>query len=108
MREKIQRTSPSAATRRQFLQATLAAGTALCGAPAFLRGRNLNDKLNIACIGVGGRGAELLDRIERDPQSRSHHVAGDLVVDVNAIESYVRLIRFAAIDLPAIGDSWLQ
>jgi predicted dehydrogenase len=32
----------------------------LCGAPAFLRGRNLNDKLNIACIGVGGRGASNL------------------------------------------------
>ena len=38
----------------------VAAGTGLCGAPAFLRGRNLNDKLNIACIGVGGRGASNL------------------------------------------------
>ena len=32
----------------------------MLGAPAFLRGRNLNDKLNIACIGVGGRGASNL------------------------------------------------
>ena len=58
---KIRRRSGvSRTTRRQFLQAGIAAGTALCGAPAFLRGRNLNDKLNIACIGVGGRGASNL------------------------------------------------
>jgi predicted dehydrogenase len=50
----------SSLTRRQFLQAGIAAGTVLCGAPAFLRGRDLNDKLNIACIGVGGRGASNL------------------------------------------------
>ncbi len=49
----------SAKTRRQFLQASLAAGTTLW-APAFLRARNLNEKLNIACIGVGGRGADNL------------------------------------------------
>ncbi len=39
--------------RRRFLAAS--AGSALA-APAIVRGRNLNDKLNIACIGVGGRG----------------------------------------------------
>ncbi|MCI0624034.1 MAG: Gfo/Idh/MocA family oxidoreductase [Acidobacteria bacterium] len=58
MSQKIRRmSSPSAATRRQFLQATMIAGGTLCGAPALLRGRNLNEKLNIACVGVGGRGA---------------------------------------------------
>jgi predicted dehydrogenase len=59
MRQKFE-SVPSPKTRRQFLRASLAAGTTLCGAPAFLRGRNLNDKLNIACIGVGGRGASNL------------------------------------------------
>jgi len=60
MRQKVRRTAPSAATRRQFLQTTMVAGATLLGVPAFLRGRNLNEKLNIACIGVGGRGASNL------------------------------------------------
>jgi len=52
---------PSAASRlnrRRFLKSsTVAAGTYLLGAPAFLRGKGLNEKLNIAIIGAGGRGA---------------------------------------------------
>jgi predicted dehydrogenase len=45
-------------TRRQFLQRTaLAAGAVTFAAPAIVRGRNLNEKLNIAIIGAGGRGA---------------------------------------------------
>ncbi|MSR58367.1 MAG: Gfo/Idh/MocA family oxidoreductase [Planctomycetaceae bacterium] len=45
-------------TRRKFLQTTaLAAGAVTLGAPAIVRGQNLNDKLNIAIIGAGGRGA---------------------------------------------------
>jgi predicted dehydrogenase len=44
-------------TRRRFLGATAAAGAWLAGAPAVVRGRNLNEKLNVACVGVGGRGA---------------------------------------------------
>src|SRR6187455_2026068 len=46
-------------SRRRFLKSSaagIAAGAFLAGAPAFLRGRDLNSKLNIACIGVGGRG----------------------------------------------------
>jgi len=57
MRQRVRRSTSLAATRRQFLQTMVAAGATLLGAPAFLRGRNLNEKLNIACIGVGGRGA---------------------------------------------------
>src|SRR5262245_903830 len=59
MRHKLE-SLPSSKTRRQFLRAGLAAGTTLCVPPAFLRGRNLNDRLSIACIGVGGRGASNL------------------------------------------------
>src|SRR5580765_4754143 len=44
----------SAITRREFVGRTLAAG-AIIGAPAFLRGQNLNNKLNIAFIACGGR-----------------------------------------------------
>jgi len=47
-------------TRRKFNQtvaATAAAGAvSTFAAPAFLRGRDLNSKINIACIGTGGRG----------------------------------------------------
>src|SRR5579862_2214376 len=44
-------------TRREFSRRALTSAGALLGAPAFLRGANLNDKLNIAIIGAGGRGA---------------------------------------------------
>src|SRR5438132_7454171 len=54
-------TRPSVASRlnrRRFLKSsTVAAGTFLLGAPAFLRGKGLNEKLNVAIIGAGGRGA---------------------------------------------------
>jgi predicted dehydrogenase len=48
--------SRCAASRRRFLKQALAAGAAFA-APAIVRGRNLNEKLNIAGVGVGGRGA---------------------------------------------------
>src|SRR5947208_3405408 len=45
-------------SRRRFLKSgTVATGTFLLGAPALLRGKGLNEKLNIAIIGAGGRGA---------------------------------------------------
>jgi hypothetical protein len=47
-------------SRRQFNQAAVAAGAAAAttfAAPAFLRGQNLNSKMNVASIGTGGRGA---------------------------------------------------
>ncbi len=43
-------------TRRQFNRSLVAGATGVFAAPAILRGRNLNDKLNIAIIGAGGRG----------------------------------------------------
>lgn len=43
-------------TRRQFLKTGAIAGTSLFAAPAILRAKNVNEKLNVACIGVGGRG----------------------------------------------------
>jgi predicted dehydrogenase len=43
--------------RRKFLQQTgLGATGLLLGFPAIVRGQNLNSRLNIACIGVGGKG----------------------------------------------------
>src|SRR5207247_10261369 len=43
--------------RRRFLRASAAAGAALLASPALLRGKGLNEKLNIAIVGAGGRGA---------------------------------------------------
>jgi len=43
--------------RRDFIKtSSLAAGALAFGAPALLRGQNLNSKLNVACIGLGGKG----------------------------------------------------
>lgn len=45
-------------SRRAFLNTSvLAAGAATVGFPAIVRAQNLNEKLNIALIGTGGRGA---------------------------------------------------
>ena len=42
--------------RRRFLKTAAAAGGLTLSAPAILRAKNLNEKLNIAIIGSGGRG----------------------------------------------------
>jgi predicted dehydrogenase len=49
-------------TRRQFGRA-LASGAIAIVAPAIVRGRNLNERLNIAMIGVGGRGGANLGQV---------------------------------------------
>ena len=54
-------------TRREFVGTTLAAAGALAGAPALLRGRNLNDKLNIAFIACGGRANTSLNELTLTP-----------------------------------------
>ena len=47
-------------TRRQFAKTVAGAAFGAFAAPAIVRGRNLNEKLNIAMIGSGGRGAHNL------------------------------------------------
>src|SRR5687768_14026888 len=49
--------------RRQFTRTLLTAACATGVAPAFLRGQNLNNKLNIAIIGAGGRGGGNLQSV---------------------------------------------
>jgi predicted dehydrogenase len=43
-------------TRRQFVTTLVGTAVGAIAAPAIVRGRNLNDKLNIAMIATGGRG----------------------------------------------------
>ncbi len=54
-------------SRRQFLQSSLGAGAALLAGPALLKAASPNGKLNLAFIGVGGRGAGNLAAIAADP-----------------------------------------
>src|SRR3954466_13656071 len=42
-------------TRREFVGGALTTAGVIAGAPAFLRGQNLNRKLDIAFIACGGR-----------------------------------------------------
>jgi predicted dehydrogenase len=67
---------PIRQTRRRFLKTSAAAAASTFAAPALLRGRNLNEKLNIAVIGCGGRGGSNLADV-----SSENIVA---LVDVNA------------------------
>ena len=53
-------------TRRKFLQTTAATGAAAFAAPTILRARNLNERLNIAVIGSGGRGAANMRSVESE------------------------------------------
>jgi hypothetical protein len=46
-------------TRRSFIGKTgLGLGSALFAGPAIVRGQNLNSKIRLACIGVGGKGIQ--------------------------------------------------
>ena len=54
-------------TRREFVGGAFAAGAMVAGAPALLRGRNLNSKLNIAFIGAGGRANASLGELTITP-----------------------------------------
>ncbi len=51
--------------RRDFLGSAAASGI-LLGAPAFLRGSNLNEKLDIAIVGSGGRGGANLASVQSE------------------------------------------
>lgn len=68
-------------SRRRFLQQSLA-GLALAGAPAVLRGQDLNSRLNLAFIGTGGRGGANLRELTRPGNPVEVNVVA--LCDVNA------------------------
>ena len=54
-------------SRRHFLRTSAAAaGSVAFAAPAVVRGRNLNEKLDIAIIGAGGRGGSNMRSVESE------------------------------------------
>src|SRR5690242_11522102 len=59
-----------AISRREFVGRTLATGI-IASAPAFLRGQNLNNKLNIAFIACGGRANASLAELTIVPGQKS-------------------------------------
>ncbi|HXK12536.1 MAG TPA: Gfo/Idh/MocA family oxidoreductase [Vicinamibacteria bacterium] len=54
-------------TRREFVGGALGAAGVITGAPALLRGKNLNGKLDIAFIASGGRATDLMDELTLPP-----------------------------------------
>src|SRR5262249_31466758 len=62
-------------SRRRFLNWAAAGGAALA-APAIVRGRDLNDKLNLAIIGAGGRGADHLRGVQSENVAVPRDVLG--------------------------------
>src|SRR5437016_2316386 len=55
MKRSTKMRSARGMTRREFVGRTLTMAGVIAGAPAILRGQNLNNKLNIAFIACGGR-----------------------------------------------------
>jgi predicted dehydrogenase len=69
MRDSASFTGDRSATRpsrRQFGRAVVGAAAGALAVPAIVRGRGLNEKLNIAAIGVGGRGASNLQSVSSE------------------------------------------
>src|SRR4051812_22065952 len=65
--KRTKQTRQRGMTRREFVGGAVAAAGVIAGAPALLRGRNLNDKLDIAFIACGGRALASLKELTLTP-----------------------------------------
>ena len=72
-------------TRREFVGQAVAAAGVVAGAPALLRGRNLNDKLDIAFIACGGRALDNLSELTHTDEKRATAAAAHPDENVVAI-----------------------
>ena len=61
-----QLTASNRISRRGFVQSATAGAALAWTAPSIVRGQNLNEKLNIAVIGAGGRGGSNLRSVESE------------------------------------------
>lgn len=72
-------------TRREFVGGAVAAAGVVTGAPALLRGRSLNDKLDIAFIASGGRAEASLEELTMTGQGNSDGSQGAPHPDENVV-----------------------
>ncbi len=76
MKKTTNKTQSLQMTRREFVGRTLLTAGAIAGAPALLRGQNLNNKLNIAFIACGGRANASLSELTLVPGRSSGGAGG--------------------------------
>ena len=79
--------------RRRFLGTAAIAGAATFAAPTILRARNLNERLNIAVIGAGGRGASNMQSVASENIVALCDVNADILG--RAAETHPQARRFA-------------
>ena len=68
VRPSRERRAPGS-SRREFARTMVGSALGVVAAPAILRGRDLGEKLNIALVGVGGRGADNHKTVARQGQN---------------------------------------
>ncbi len=90
-------------TRREFVGRAVATGVVLSQAPAFLRGQNLNSKLNIAFIGAGGRGRASLNELTLDPANPPKRTDGSGSLEKHPDENVVALCDINQESLDSAG-----
>lgn len=73
---------PTALSRRRFSKLLTGSALGALTAPAFLRGQNLNSKLNVAVIGAGGRGGSNMANV-----GRSENIVALCDVSENALDA---------------------
>ena len=76
-RRAMREASHNKMTRREFVGGALAAGVVAAGAPALLRGQNLNSKLDIAFIAAGGRARASMSELTIIPGEERRERAPD-------------------------------
>ena len=95
-------------TRREFVGRAIATGAVLSQAPAFLRGQNLNSKLNIAVIGAGGRGRASLNELTINPAEPPKRTDGSGALGKHPDENIVALCDINRESLDSAGVRYPQ
>ena len=94
-------------TRREFVTRTLLTTGIIAGAPAFLRGQNLNNKLNIAFIACGGRGSASLSELTLAGAREGRRAAGAVPAGPHPDENVAVPVRRepagAGLRIPAVS-----
>src|SRR4030095_2671521 len=67
MRQATKKTRGRRITRREFVGGAVAAAGIVTGAPALLRGQNLNNRMRIAFIAAGGRALASMNELTITP-----------------------------------------